>query len=348
MSIDSANRSFGEIVGVALLLGAAVLCGALGGVLAPLIAQRLSHGGPAALLKVGCSLAAALLFGAAVATSLVLGARALVTQARAGRRLARRVRELSAPLPEQLAQAADLEGLTGRVVYVQTPRSFSFVYGALTPRVAVSQGLLDRVADDELRAVLAHERYHVTNLDPLKTTIINTLTTALFFLPALDTLSTRYLAGRELAADRRAVTACGRDPLARALLKIARGPAWVGLDTAPGIGGPDLLKVRVTQLETGTPPPTHAASASSLLASAAGAGLLVAVFLTSLSGFGGATAVRDATGTGLASAVLLDGLTCAAPFTVAGVLAYMLVLRRAHRPCIARHHPDNRPTTAAA
>src|SRR6478672_10137934 len=37
----------------------------------------------------------------------------------------------------------------------------------LTPRVAVSRGLLEGVSDDELRAVLEHERYHVCNLDPV-------------------------------------------------------------------------------------------------------------------------------------------------------------------------------------
>ncbi len=331
MSLDSANRGFTATVGIALLVGATVLCGALGGVLAPLIAGRLSDAGIAGLLSAGDSLGAALLFSAVVTAGIVRGARALIAQARASRRLARRVRELAAPLPQELAEAAEHAGLVGRVVCVRAPQSFSFVYGVLTPRVAVSQGLLDRVDHDELRAVLAHERYHVANLDPMKTYIIDSLTAALFFLPALGALRARYVAGRELAADRRAVAAYGRDPLARALLKVVRGPSWAELDVAPAIGGSNLLDARVAQLETGTPPRMQTASVACLLLSAAGAGTLVAVFLASLSGFGGAAAVRHTTGTGLASAVLLDGLLCAAPFALAGLLAYMFVALRAHR-----------------
>jgi Zn-dependent protease with chaperone function len=62
--------------------------------------------------------------------------------------------------------------------------SFSFVYGVMTPRVAVSRGLLERATGDELRAVLEHERYHVRNIDPLKAAIVRVLSEALFHSPA--------------------------------------------------------------------------------------------------------------------------------------------------------------------
>jgi Peptidase family M48 len=42
----------------------------------------------------------------------------------------------------------------------------------LRPRVVVSQGLLERLSDAELRAVLEHEGYHVANLDPLKLVVL--------------------------------------------------------------------------------------------------------------------------------------------------------------------------------
>ncbi len=80
--------------------------------------------------------------------------------------------------------------------------------------------------------MLEHERYHVCNLDPLKAVLVQALSAALFFLPALDALRGRYVAGREFAADRRAVAACGRRPLAGALLKVVRGPDWSELDIA--------------------------------------------------------------------------------------------------------------------
>ena len=45
MRLDQANRSFLAFVSVALLFGATVLCGAIGGVLVPLSLARMSHGG---------------------------------------------------------------------------------------------------------------------------------------------------------------------------------------------------------------------------------------------------------------------------------------------------------------
>ena len=140
------------------------------------------------------------------------------------------------------------------MVLLDAPERFSFAYGLLTPRVVVSCGLLEGVSDDELRAILEHEHYHVCNLDPLKVVLVQALSATFFFLPALDSLRARYLAGRELEADRRAVNACGRRPLVSALLKVVRGPDWSELEGVAAIGGHELLDVRVAQLETGIQP----------------------------------------------------------------------------------------------
>ena len=56
MRLDCANRSFLAFMGISLLLGAYVLCGAVGGVLVPLLLARVSHGGLAGLLSDGASL----------------------------------------------------------------------------------------------------------------------------------------------------------------------------------------------------------------------------------------------------------------------------------------------------
>jgi hypothetical protein len=47
-----------------------------------------------------------------------------------------------------------------------------------------------------------------------------------------------------------------------------------------------------------------------------GVALLAVAFLASVSSFGGPTAVHRVTGTGLATATLLDSLSCAAPLRV--------------------------------
>jgi Zn-dependent protease with chaperone function len=328
--MDSANRSFLTLMTLTLLLGMYVLCGAVGSVLVPLLLARVSQDGLAGLPS--GSLLPVLLFVVLVGFGLALGARSIGRQILSSRWLVRRVQGLVLALPDQLALVATGVGLGGRVVLLDAPERFSFVYGVLTPRVAVSRGLLEGVSREELRAVLEHERYHVCNLDPLKVVLVQALSATFFFLPALDALRARYLAGRELAADRRAVKACGRRPLAGALLKVVRGPEWSELEGVAAIGGPELLDVRVAQLESGTQPKLAALSLARATVSLLGATLFAATFLASVFSFGGPAAVHRATGTGLSTVDLLSGLACAAPFAVAGLLSYWLIARRASRP----------------
>jgi Zn-dependent protease with chaperone function len=332
MRLDQANRSFLVFAGIALWFAATVLCGALGGVLMPLSLARISNGGLTGLWSDRGSLLAPLVLFVLIAVGLGLGARALVQQALASRVLSRRVRGLARTAPEALAQAARQTGLAGRVVLVDAADSFSFVYGVMTPRVVVSRGLLERATGEELRAVLEHERYHVRNIDPLKAATVRVLSEALFFLPALDSLRARYLAGRELAADRRAVALYGRRSLAGVLLKVVRGPDWSEQVGAAAVSSPELLDVRLLQLETGSEPKPEALDTESIVLSLGGVALFAVVFLVSVSCLGGAAAVYDATGTGLMAATWLDTVTCTAPFAVAGLLMYSLIALRASRP----------------
>jgi len=332
MRLDRANRSFLAFVSVASLFGATVLCGAIGGVLVPLSLARMSHGGLAGLWSDPGSLPALLLFFVLIAVGLGLGTRALVQQAVASRTLSCRVSALATAAPEALAQTARQTGLAGRVVLVDAADSFSFVYGLMTPRVVVSRGLLERATGEELRAVLEHEGYHVRNIDPLKAAIVRVFSEALFFIPALDSLRARYVAGRELAADRRAVALCGRRPLAGALLKVVRGPDWSEQAGAAEISSPELLSVRIIQLETGFEPKPEALDAERVVLSLGCVTLFAVVFLVSVSRLGGASALYHATGTGLISATWLNTVTCAVPFVSAGLAMYWLLAWRARRP----------------
>ncbi|HEY4809552.1 MAG TPA: M56 family metallopeptidase [Solirubrobacteraceae bacterium] len=336
MRLDQANRSFLTFMSVALLFGATVLCGAIGGVLVPMSLARMSHGGPLGIWNDWTSLLAPLVLFVLIGVGLGLGARALVRQAIASRVLSHCVRALATTAPEVLAQAAQRTSLAGRVVFIDGADSFSFVYGVMTPRVAVSRGLLECATDDELRAVLEHERYHVRNIDPLKAALVRVLSEALFILPALESLRARYVTGRELAADRHAVALCGRRPLAGALLKVVRSPEWSERAGAAAISSPELLDVRLVQLETGSEPKPEALDAKSVVLSLGGAALFAVMFLVSVSCLGGAMALYHATGNGLASATWLDTLTCTAPFAGAVLLIYSLLAVRASRPLRAR------------
>lgn len=329
MRLDTANRSFGALVIFCLLLGMYVFCGAVGCVLVPLIVSRVSQHGVDGLANGTHNLLPAVLFVVLVGAGAVLGVRSLWRQIAASRALAERVDSLALALPGELAQTATETGLSGRVVLVDCPESFSFAYGALEPRVAVSLGLLQGVSANELRAVLEHERYHVRNLDPLKVLVVRALPATFFFLPALRALRARYVAGRELAADRRAVRACGRKPLVGALMKVVRGPAWNELEVAAAIGGSELLDLRVAQLESGQEPRLAALTATDAALSVFGALAFAAIFVASILGFGGASAVSGATGTGTSVSDILGSSMCVLPFAVGGLLMYRWIAWRA-------------------
>ena len=336
MRLDSANRSFAALVISSLLLGVYVLCGALGCVLVPLIVSRVAHHGLSGLVEGEHNLLPAIAFVLLIGGGIAVGARSLGRQIAASRALARRVESLALDLPGSLAHAAAAAGLDGRVVLVDSPEWFSFTYGALTPRVAVSRGLLEGVSSEELRAILEHERYHVHNLDPLKVLVVRALPATFFFVPALAALRSRYVAGRELAADRRAVQACGRGPLVGALLKVVRGPAWSELEVAAAIGGPELLDLRVAQLESGSEPRLATFDPAAVGLSALGAIVFAGAFTASIVGFGGPSAVSQATGTSMSLVNMLGGVMCVAPFAVGALAVYRWIAWRARAPLTSR------------
>lgn len=293
--IDTADRSFllfaGLVVAPYVLLFL-VACGLLS-----IFGTRFAEHGLGALTAGRGDLrpAAVVVVLLTVATALAL--RSLRHQLRSTRRLAERVRSLALPVPDTLAEAVATAGLAGRVDLLDADDPFSFAYGPFAPRVVVSRGLLASAEPPELVAVLEHERYHVRRLDPLKVVLARAASKAYFFLPALGGLRRRYAAASELAADRQAMTACGRGALAGALYRVVRGPDWDELSTAAAIGGPELLDVRVTQIESGQEPNAHPVSRGQRAATVIVLLGIAAALVFTIVSLGGPTAMmRDTMG----------------------------------------------------
>jgi beta-lactamase regulating signal transducer with metallopeptidase domain len=323
MRADTANRSFAALFGASLMAGMVVLCGAVGCVLVGLVVAEVARDGVGSLLDDGRWTAA--VFVAVVGAGAVVGVRSFARQVEASRRLARRVAELGLPADARVTAATQRIGLRREVALVDCDESFSFAYGALTPRIVISRGLVEQATHDELAAVLEHERYHVRNLDPLKVLFARALPPTFFYLPALRLFEQRYVAGRELAADRRAVRRCGQRPLAGALFKVVRGPQWPELGVAAAIGGPELLDIRIAQLETGEEPELARLSLSHVAPTVAAGLLVTALFAVSVASFGGLGAVAGDVGPlDLAGAVM-----CAVPWAVGAWLGYRWLRRRA-------------------
>jgi Zn-dependent protease with chaperone function len=268
--LNTANRAFVAIVAVA-----ATVFGIFAGTACwvfSMVAYKLATDGISALNDTGT--VAAIVLIALLVTASLLAIRSFRTQAANTGRLQRWVRAHSLPLPPSLQSAAEEARLDGKVRLVDAPEAFSFAYGMAQPKVAVSNGLLQSMSQGELAAVLHHERYHVTNYDPLKVVLARSLPDSLFFVPALGELRSRYVAGRELAADRTAVERSDKRCLAGALFKVVAGPRDIDLGAAAAIGGDEALEARVSQLESGTEPAQPPVSRSRLVTSAAGVGVL--------------------------------------------------------------------------
>ena len=109
---------------------------------------------------------------------------------------------------------------SGDVCVFDDERPQAFCAGLLRPRVYLSTGAARVLPEDELRAVLAHERHHRDRRDPLRIAAGRVLAKALFFMPVLGRLLGGYCATAELAADDAAIVADGGSPsaLASALL----------------------------------------------------------------------------------------------------------------------------------
>jgi beta-lactamase regulating signal transducer with metallopeptidase domain len=330
--LDRANRSFAGLAAVSTLAGMLAVCGAVGCVLIALLVSRLADDGFSVFSDEPGAIWPALAFIGIVGAGAVLGLLSLRRQIQASRALARRVDTLELPLSVELRDAASRAGLTGRVKLVDSDEPFSFAYGALSPRVAVSRGLAAAAETQELDAVLSHERYHVRNLDPLKVMLSRALPKSFYYVPLLGGLHTRYVAARELAADRRAVAMYGREPLAGALYKVLSGPAWPELRAAAAIGGPEQLEARLLQLERGSEPPLSGPTRRTVALSLLGAATLTALFVVAVAGFGGPSAIADLTGDSLTVLDVGGAILCAVPWIVGGWLGFRWLAARTRRP----------------
>lgn len=115
-------------------------------------------------------------------------------------------------------------GLAGRVCVVSSESLFAFTRGVLRPTVIISSGLLSQLTPEEIRAVLAHEAYHVRQRDPLRTLVVLALSRALFFVPLLQGLASAYRVEKEIEADRWALGHASASALAAAMLKMVGAP----------------------------------------------------------------------------------------------------------------------------
>jgi len=167
---------------------------------------------------------------------------AVVFALRTTRSAMRALADLALPPPAMLRQVARPLALPP-VFCLASDVPSALCAGGLHPRIYVSTGLLDRLAGDELRAVLIHEASHARRRDPIRRQLRRSLAAVLFFMPVVGSWAQRAAIADELSADRDVLEACGPEPLARALLATSplHAPSAAALDGAASLRVAHLL-----------------------------------------------------------------------------------------------------------
>ena len=160
------------------------------------------------------------LLGAALLSGFTAAGLTLVQSLRAASSVSGRLRQHQVPPSARLAALVDELDLVGRVVVVRDTQPYALCHGIFGPSVYVTTGLVRLLGDDELRAVLAHERAHLRHRDPLRNLAARMLSRLMLFVPLHEEAYRSYRLGRELGADREAVGVTSRPQLASALFKM--------------------------------------------------------------------------------------------------------------------------------
>lgn len=221
-------------IATALLL--AVLAPGLLGLLQPELDHCGEHAGHLHLCLVHAPALALAWLAAALGTALAWlawnGLRAH-RQLHATRRAVQALRAQATPLRHAPAEASDgSEATNGPVLQVDGAEAVALTTGFLRPRTFVSRGLVDALEDDELTALLAHERAHVRRREPLRRWLARVGTRPLW--PAARRAILRAVVlSSEQVCDAAAARETGPEAVARAILRVEALARRVRDRTAP-------------------------------------------------------------------------------------------------------------------
>ncbi|MEP6987582.1 MAG: M56 family metallopeptidase, partial [Chloroflexota bacterium] len=111
-----------------------------------------------------------------------------------------------------------------KVILVESSVPIAFCFGFFRPQICLSTGILDLLSTSQLRATLCHEDFHRRHFDPLRILLIESISTALFFLPAIREWRSLVKIKLELDADEYAALKVGKPALAGALHRLLTHP----------------------------------------------------------------------------------------------------------------------------
>ncbi|MFD1887382.1 M56 family metallopeptidase [Paenibacillus wenxiniae] len=108
-------------------------------------------------------------------------------------------------------------------IIVRHAEPLALTMGTWKRRIILSEGLLQLLDEQELEAVVHHERFHYEQRDPLRTFMLSQASFALWFLPVLRNIAIHYKISREVLADHAAIEQLGTPAgIGGALLKLVK------------------------------------------------------------------------------------------------------------------------------
>ena len=123
---------------------------------------------------------------------------------------------------ESGAVEVDLPGAPARAMAVDVGFPLVAVVGTFRPRLYIARQVLERCAEDEVAAIMAHEAGHVRRRDNLTRLLLRSCPDLLAFGRLASRTERAWTAACDRAADDDATRGGGRLTLASALVKVAR------------------------------------------------------------------------------------------------------------------------------
>ncbi|MFD1954945.1 M56 family metallopeptidase [Paenibacillus thailandensis] len=198
-------------------------------------------------------------------------------------RAARKIRGcLSPELTMQLNRRFGTDGRED-IVAVASSAPVALTVGFVRPTIVLSEGLLAMLNDEELEAVVHHERFHSIHRDPLLLMLVMVCARAFWYIPLLQWCHRQFAVTREMLADRYAAGRASAYGLGSALLKLARNARKPGHGLAVATFAGQSVALRIEQLvNPGASGPKLALPMRESLVSVIVYGMLFAAFALSM------------------------------------------------------------------
>lgn len=147
-----------------------------------------------------------------------------------------------------LSKLIEQVGLADKTIVISSNKHYAFCLGINHPKIYISTGLVSQLTNQELKAVLSHEEYHLKNHDTF-TMLLASVTYSLFpFFPLIGDLINKYRIEREIQADAYAINRTGdSSALISALKKLLSFPTSPTL-AHTAIADHDTLEPRIYSL----------------------------------------------------------------------------------------------------